>query len=113
MYFTYFTNKNRYKALPNQWDGMALVLVLGVIVLLAWGAKQMSVPYHIGQPIPISLNPSHLPEYALLTIIRMVIAMLFSLLFTFTIGTWAAKSKYAERFLIPLIDILQSVPVIG
>lgn len=111
--YSYFTDKRNFRVLPNQWDGMALVLVLGVIVLLAWGAKQMSVPYHIGQPIPISLNPAHLPEYALFTVMRMIIAMLFSLLFTFTIGTWAAKSKHAERFLIPLIDILQSVPVIG
>jgi len=111
--YTYFSNKDRSKILPNQWDGMALVLVLGILGLFAWGAKQMSVPYHIGQPLPISLDPHYLPEYALLTVLRMLIAMFLSLLFTFTIGTWAAKNRKAERIIIPCIDILQSVPVIG
>ena len=39
--------------------------------------------------------------------------MICSLLFTFVFGTWAAKSRRAERIIIPLIDILQSVPVLG
>jgi NitT/TauT family transport system permease protein len=43
----------------------------------------------------------------------MLIAMVFSLGFTFIFGTWAAKSRHAERFLVPVIDILQSVPVLA
>ncbi len=112
-FYNYFLNKTHTKALPNQWDIMALVLVLSAIALLAWGARQMGAPYQIGQPLPISLDPSHLPNYALLSIMRMLIAMFFSLLFTFTIGTWAAKSQRAGQILIPCIDILQSVPVLG
>lgn len=100
-------------AIPNYWDLAALLLVLAVIVVLGWGAKAMLGQYHIGQTIHISLNPTHLPYYALRTVLRMLIALCFSLLFTFTIGTLAAKNRHAERLLIPMIDILQSVPVLG
>lgn len=106
-------NAYRKKAYPNYWDIVALFFVLGIIMLLAWDARQMAVPYELGQTIPISLNPSHLPGYALRTVSRMFIALMFSLLFTFTFATWAAKSKRAERIIIPFIDILQSVPILG
>lgn len=99
--------------IPNYWDVIALVLVLAVIITLCWGAKAMLGQYHVGQTIPITLDPAKLPYYALRTVLRMFIAMAFSLLFTFTIGTLAAKNRHAERLLIPMIDILQSVPVLG
>jgi NitT/TauT family transport system permease protein len=98
---------------PNYWDIAALLLALAVISMLAWNAKQMAVPYELGQMIPISLDPIHLPGYALRTVLRMLIAMIFSLLFTFIFATWAAKSKRAALIIIPLIDILQSVPILG
>lgn len=103
----------RKKAYPNYWDIAALFFVLSFILLIAWNAKQMSVPYHLGQVIPISLDPINLPFYALRTVARMLLALFFSLLFTFTFATWAAKSRRAEKIIIPLIDILQSVPVLG
>lgn len=98
---------------PNYWDIIALLFALGVIALLAWDAKQMAAPYHLGEVIPISLDPRHLPGYALRTVSRMLIALFFSLLFTFTLGTWAAKSKRAGRIIIPIIDICQSIPILG
>ncbi|MDF3054355.1 MAG: transporter permease protein [Gammaproteobacteria bacterium] len=98
---------------PTYWDMIALCLVLGTITLLALGAKGMATPYHLGEPIPISLDPVNLPYYAFRSVLRMGIAMIVSLLFTFIVGTAAAKSTHAERFIIPSIDILQSVPVLG
>lgn len=103
----------RGRLYPNHWDIIALVLVLGLIMLLAWDAKQMSAPYQLGQVIPISLDPKYLPGYALRTVTRMFLALIFSLLFTFIFGTWAAKSKRAERLIIPCIDICQSIPILG
>lgn len=103
----------RGRLYPNYWDLIALFLVLGFIMVLAWEAKQMSAPYQLGQVIHISLDPKFLPGYALRTVVRMFIALIFSLLFTFTFGTWAAKSKRAERLIIPLIDICQSIPILG
>src|SRR5688572_28096868 len=101
------------KPYPNYWDILALSVVLSVIALLAWNAKQMAVPYELGAPITISLDPSQLPSYALRTILRMLIALGVSLIFTFTVATLAAKSQRAERLIIPCIDILQSVPILG
>lgn len=104
-----------YKArlYPNIWDIIALLFALGIIALLAWDAKQMSAPYHLGQVIPISLDPRYLPGYALRTVLRMLIALFFSLLFTFIFGTWAAKNRRAGRIIIPIIDICQSIPILG
>ena len=112
-FYNYFVNNDRVKTMPNQWDGIALVLVLGIVSIIAWGAKQMSTPYHIGETIAITLNPQVLPDYGLLTVMRMLIAMIFSLLFTFIFGTWAARKPLAGKIIIPCIDVLQSVPVIG
>ncbi|MCD6038982.1 MAG: gbuB [Gammaproteobacteria bacterium] len=110
---TTFRSSYKDKPYPNYWDLVALLWALGVIVLLAWVARQMAVPYELGQAIPISLDLHHLPGYALRTVLRMLIALFFSLLFTFTFATWAAKSPRAERIIIPFIDILQSVPILG
>lgn len=108
-----FMNVYKARVYPNYWDMIALLFALGLIALLAWQAKQMTVPYQLGQLIPISLDPHYLPGYALRTISRMLIALVFSLLFTFIFGTWAAKSRRAEKFIIPMIDILQSIPILG
>jgi NitT/TauT family transport system permease protein len=108
-----FMEAYRSRVYPNYWDLIALFFVLAVISLFAWNAKQMATPYHLGEAIKISLDTHLLPFYAARTVVRMLIAMMFSLLFTFTFGTWAAKSKRAERIIIPMIDILQSVPILG
>ncbi|HYW03951.1 MAG TPA: ABC transporter permease subunit, partial [Gammaproteobacteria bacterium] len=98
---------------PNRWDFVVLPGLLGLLFLIAWGSHQMTQPYTLGQPLPISLAPSHLPDYALRTTLRMALALASSFLFTFSYATLAAKSRRAERVLIPLLDVLQSVPILG
>ena len=101
------------RLLPSSWDLLAAVLVLGFIVLLADASRGMIQPLSSLVRQPISLDPSALPGYALRTGLRMLIALGFSLLFTFTYATWAAKSPRAGTLLVPLLDILQSVPILG
>lgn len=98
---------------PNRWDVLLLPLVIGVLFLITWGSGKMNVPYVLGTPIPISLDPGSLPEYALRTVLRMTLAMLGSLAFALLYGSLAAKSEAAGRVLIPLLDILQSIPILG
>ena len=98
---------------PNYWDGIALPLVLGTLVLIGWASRQMSVPYKLGETLPLSLDPSHLPEYGLRTVLRMALALAASLAFSLAYAALAAKSKRAEKLLIPVLDILQSVPILG
>lgn len=109
----YFSSTDSQERVVNIWDLIALIIILAVIAIFAWGATQMASPYKIGEPIPISLDPWMLPTYGIRTVLRMAIALSLSLLFTFTIGTWAAKSKNAEKIIIPAIDVLQSVPVLS
>jgi len=97
----------------NLWDALALGLVIGAFVLFAELTKASMTHYVTLNSAPISLNPIHLPYYALRSVFRMLVAMLASLIFTFIFGTWAAKSRFAERVIIPMIDVLQSVPVLG
>jgi len=104
---------HKVKLYPNYWDLAALLFVLTLFTLFAWDARQMTVPYELGQVIPITLDPHALPIYALRTTVRMLIALFVSLLFTFIFGTWAAKSRRAGRIIIPIIDVLQSVPILG
>jgi NitT/TauT family transport system permease protein len=97
----------------NWRDLTALVLIVAVILAVGSGARQMLAPFAAAQAPEISLAPAALPNYALRTILRMLLALCVSLAFTFTYGTLAAKSRRAEMVLVPLLDVLQSVPVLG
>ena len=97
----------------TRWDVLAVLLILGLLIFLAEGSRHLFAPLTELQQRPVSLDPANLPEYAARTTLRMLIAMGLSLLFTFTYATLAAKNKQAERLLVPLLDILQSVPILG
>src|SRR3954452_8024384 len=90
---------------PNVWDIVALPLVLGALTLIVWGGTAMGARYEIGDALPISLDPWRLPEYALRTVLRMAAALVVSLVFTFPYAALAAKSRQAEKILIPFLDI--------
>jgi NitT/TauT family transport system permease protein len=98
---------------PNFWDLVALPLVLGLLALIAWGGMAMGAHYQVGETLPISLDPWRLPEYALRTVLRMAAALVASLVFSLGYAALAAKSRTAEKILIPVLDILQSVPILG
>jgi NitT/TauT family transport system permease protein len=98
---------------PNRWDLIAFPLVIGLLLLAVKGARETLAPLATLKEPAVSLDPVNLPEYALRTTLRMLAAMVASLIFTFTYATLAAKSRRAEMVLIPILDILQSVPVLG
>ena len=110
--FVTFTSLGR-RALPNQWDVIALSLIFGLFVLVVHGGRGMVVPLHSSDAAPVVLDYAYLPYYALRTSLRMFAAMAASLLFTMTYATLAAKSRRAETVLVPLLDVLQSVPILG
>jgi NitT/TauT family transport system permease protein len=97
----------------TRWDVLAVLLILALLVFLAEASRHLLQPLAELQRQPVSLDPANLPDYAARTTLRMLIAMALSLLFTFTYATLAAKNKRAERLLVPLLDILQSVPILG
>lgn len=109
----YFDNRESVGRFLNTWDLLLLILIFAILFFLGWAGEKMATPYALGVPIPISLSPHKLPEYALRTVLRMFIALGFSLVFTFIVGTLAAKNRRMEQLIIPAIDILQSVPVLS
>jgi NitT/TauT family transport system permease protein len=104
---------SRYHAAPGWRDGAAPAIVILINLLLGLGAQQMVGPFSATEQPEISISPLVLPYYALRTTMRMFAALAASLLFTFTYATLAAKSRHAAIVLIPLLDVLQSVPVLG
>jgi NitT/TauT family transport system permease protein len=94
-------------------DVLVLFFIFSLLYLVLNLAGGMKVPFSPGQVVVISLDPRNLPYYAGRSLLRMFIAYGASLLFTFIYGYLAAKNRAAEKVLIPLLDILQSVPVLG
>ena len=110
--FVAFTSLGR-KALPNQFDLFALLVIFAILIAVVHAGRGAVMPLRAPGATDIHLGFAYLPYYALRTTLRMFIALGFSLLFTFTYATLAAKSRRAETVLIPLLDVLQSVPILG
>ena len=99
--------------MPNLFDALAFCLLAGLVVVIAHGGEQFDRPLSVLQTSPVQLDLARLPGYAALTTLRMFAALLASLLFTFIVAPLAAKSRKAELIIVPALDILQSVPVLG
>ncbi|MEX3974287.1 ABC transporter permease [Paraburkholderia caribensis] len=106
-------NASAWRVLPNRWDFIAFPLIICLIAMAVVGFHETMAPISTLQSEPISLDPANLPEYAMRTTLRMLAAMVASLTFTLVYGTLAAKSRRAGQVLVPILDILQSVPVLG
>ncbi|GAB2991731.1 ABC transporter permease [Actinotalea caeni] len=93
------------------------VVLLGVAVLF-WLVIQLShgitAPFdQVTAPSTVSTDPANLPYYAARSLLRMFAALAVSVLFTFVYATAAARSRRAEKVLLPTLDVLQAVPVLG
>lgn len=94
-------------------DLLLLLLVAGLLWAVIRVGSGMAAPFSPEHKMEISLDPTNLPYYIFRSLIRMFIALSVSLAFTFVYGKIAARSRATERVMIPIIDILQSVPVLG
>ncbi len=101
------------RRLPNGFDLAALLAVTALLIAVAHAARHTFAPLEVPQTTAIQLDPAYLPGYALRTVMRMFAALACSLLFTFTYATFAAKSRRAGLVLVPILDILQSLPIFG
>ena len=94
-----------------------IIVCVGIIALFGVSAFLLQ---RINQPIGPSGIPSavstdliNLPYYTLRSVFRMMLALIASLIFTIVYGSLAARSRRLGKVLIPLLDILQSVPILG
>src|SRR5271156_606613 len=83
-------------------------IIAGLFSLISMG-KEWHHPFQ--SKVDINLSPWYLPYYTMLSFLRGAIAYLLSFFFTIFYARWAAYDRHAERFLIPLLDILQSIPL--
>lgn len=90
-----------------------LIVFLGVVSFLYVGIRlAFDAPNSIAGP-EISLSFSALPWYALFSVCRMTAAYVLALAFSLFYGYWAARSQGARVLLMPLLDVLQSVPILS
>jgi NitT/TauT family transport system permease protein len=98
----------------SSWDLLVIPLILVGLLLLTIAFQGAAAPFGAGSPdLTVTLDPANLPYYGLRTMFRMFLAVLCSLVFTLIVGTLAAKSRRAELVLIPILDFLQSLPILG
>jgi NitT/TauT family transport system permease protein len=94
-----------------------VAVILGTLCVLAVAARVGSDAFVAFMPsqnlASIDLDPRNLPYYAARSTLRMFVALVASFAFTLVYGYAAARNRFAERALIPLLDVLQSVPVLG
>lgn len=108
-FFNHANPKNKFT-----WaDILVILLLLSIFYAAAKLGSSMKVPFSPDQQPGISLDPKWLPYYAGRSLLRMFIAFAASLVFTFVYGRIAAHNRIAEKIMIPALDILQSVPVLG
>jgi NitT/TauT family transport system permease protein len=101
------------RATRRQWwvDPVIVLAGLGLLYGLVGVGREWT---GIHRPaLALDLSPWALPRYTFFSLVRGLTAYLLSLAFTLVYAFWAAKDPRAERILVPLLDILQSIPVLG
>ena len=107
---TTFTHDER----TSWWADLVLLgLIVGLVMFIGYGLEQMNQPLGVLDTSPLSLDLARLPEYALRTTLRLFIALFASFVFSLATATLAAKSRKAALVILPALDVLQSVPVLG
>ncbi|HWU88843.1 MAG TPA: ABC transporter permease subunit, partial [Kofleriaceae bacterium] len=92
-------------------DAFIMLVIAGLVFGIAGLAREWTGV--LRPTVEIDLSPAALPAYTFYSLARGLVAFLLSLGFTLGYGYWAAKDRRASRVLIPLLDVLQSIPVLG
>lgn len=110
-----FAQPSQYKERPAARFGLIdlviMLVLLAIITLLVTAASRWAAP--LTPIVNITLSPVMLPVYAGYSLLRMLLAYLLSLIFTLAYGHIAATNRRAERVMIPILDILQSIPILS
>ncbi len=111
-FFGYRLHKaSRAKIPPYLADVFLVALAMGIAFGFSLYAREFFGPYQ--EKIEIHLSPWYLPKYTFFSLTRGLAAFFLSLSFGVLCGLWAAKDRVAEKILIPLLDIFQSIPFLG
>jgi NitT/TauT family transport system permease protein len=92
-------------------DLLVFVAVAALVAAMISFGRQFTAPYHATTVIDLSFGS--LPRYTFFSLCRGFAAYVLSLIFTLVYGTFAAHNKRAEKVMIPVLDVLQAIPVLG
>jgi NitT/TauT family transport system permease protein len=92
-------------------DVLIALVLIGGITLVVVAASRWAAP--LTPVVNIDLSPAVLPVYAGYSLLRMILGYLFSLIFTLVYGHIAATNRRAEMVMVPMLDILQSIPILS
>jgi NitT/TauT family transport system permease protein len=100
---------------PQRRATLADGVILLTLAVLFYAGLSLATSFGTNQPVinQIFLSPRVLPLYTLYSITRMLAAYVLSILFTLFYGRMAAYNKRAERIMLPILDVLQSVPILS
>src|ERR1700730_5498397 len=96
--------------LASRWDVLAFIVVIGLIAFLGETSRGLFAPLSQLELTPLFLDPRHLPEYWARALFGMLAVLFLSFILSLTYAVWPAKSERAGNLLVPILDILQSVP---
>lgn len=106
---------NRQFSFHRTWPFILDILVFAIVLAVFYGVLTIA-HYWLGQAVPvteISRSPWSLPRYAFYSLVRMAIAYFLSLLFAVVYGRIAAYNQTLQPFMVAILDILQSIPVLS
>ncbi len=89
------------------------VLILAIVIYAIFSFASVADTEGLGDHARINLSPKYLPLYAAMSVSRMLAAYLLSVVFSFAYAYTAAYNKSASKFMVPLLDILQSIPLLS
>jgi NitT/TauT family transport system permease protein len=101
--------------LKRTWPVLLDVLVFATVLAVFYGVLTIA-HYWLGEAVPvteISRSPASLPKYAFYSVVRMALAYFLSLIFAIAYGSLAAYNLRLQPFLVAILDILQSIPVLS
>src|SRR3990167_1635387 len=97
----------------NVYDVLVIIVMMALFLVISYVASDMTLPLPSANINPIILDPWNLIYYGMRSTLRMFLAIIASLFFTVIVATLAAKNKRAGPIILPILDILQSVPILG
>lgn len=92
-------------------DIIVFLIIASILSLIVYIASQWSGTYD--RTLEIDLDPARIPEYSAQSLMRLFLAYLLSFIFSIWYGYTASRSKIHEKIMIPILDILQSIPVLS
>ncbi|AVP87513.1 sulfonate ABC transporter permease [Candidatus Phycorickettsia trachydisci] len=112
-YLSQFINNSKSRQYGFLANLTAIVLVIASLAFFSWNGKMLHIPISKIHPDEINLEWTNLIFYGMRTIFRMIIGIFISLVFSICYASIAASNKRAEQIMMPILDVLQSVPILG